>query len=78
MIDLIQALILSIVQGITEWLPISSSGHLAIFHNIFGIQNLSFDVFLHFASILAIFFIFQKDLLKIFKNSFFNYPIMKN
>lgn len=66
MVSVIQALILSIVQGITEWLPISSSGHLAIFQNIFGFQNLPFDVFLHFASILAVFVIFWKDIVKLF------------
>ncbi len=66
MVSIIQALVLSIVQGITEWLPISSSGHLAIFQNIFGFQNLPFDVFLHFASILAVIIIFRKDIKKLF------------
>ena len=65
MISLIQVVILSIVQGIAEWLPISSSGHLAIFQNIFGFQNLGFDVFLHLASILAVLVIFWKDIFKL-------------
>jgi len=65
MVSLIEATILSIIQGITEWLPISSSGHLAILHNIFGFQSLPFDVFLHFASILAVIIIFYKDILKL-------------
>ena len=65
MIELIQAIILSIVQGITEWLPISSSGHLAIFQNIFRFQNLAFDVFLHFASIFAVLVVFWKDIIKL-------------
>lgn len=62
---LFQAVILSIIQGISEWFPVSSSGHLAIMHNIFGFQNLSFDVFLHFASIFAVILIFWKDIIKL-------------
>ena len=65
MVSLIQAIILSIVQGITEWFPISSSGHLALFQQFFGFQNLSFDVFLHFASVLAVIIIFWKDIVDI-------------
>jgi undecaprenyl-diphosphatase len=65
MISLFQAIILSVIQGICEWFPISSSGHLAIFHNIFGFQSLSFDVFLHFASIFAVLFVFRRELISI-------------
>lgn len=65
MVSLIQAIILSIVQGITEWLPVSSSGHLALFGEIFGFQNLSFDVFLHFAGIIAVIIIFWKDIVRL-------------
>jgi len=65
MVSLIQVIILSIVQGITEWLPISSSGHLVIIQNIFGFQNLSFDVFLHFSGILAVLVIFWKDITRL-------------
>ena len=67
MVELIHAVILSIVQGISEWFPISSSGHLAIVQEIFGFQNLAYDVFLHFASILAVVFIFRKDIILILK-----------
>jgi len=63
MLDILQAIILSIVQGIAEWLPISSSGHLAILQYFFNFSDLSFDVFLHFASILAVIFVFRKDIL---------------
>jgi len=54
MVNLIQAVFLSIVQGICEWFPISSSGHLAIFQKVFGFENLAFAVFLHFASVFAV------------------------
>lgn len=66
MVSILQAVILSVVQGITEWFPISSSGHLAIFQNIFGFQNLAYDVFLHFTSILAVIIIFRKQIIELF------------
>lgn len=67
MVSLIEAVILSLVQGITEWLPVSSSGHLALIQEIFGFQNLAYDVFLHFASIFAIIVIFFWDIIGIFR-----------
>jgi len=65
MVNLIEILFLSLVQGICEWFPVSSSGHLAIFQNIFGFSSLAFDVFLHFASILAVLVLFWKDIVSI-------------
>lgn len=65
MVSVFQAILLSIIQGITEWLPVSSSGHLALMQNIFGFQNLEFDVFLHIASMLAVILIFWKDIINI-------------
>ena len=67
MVSFIQAVILSIIQGVTEWFPISSSGHLAIMQEIFGFQNLGFDVYLHFASVLAVVILFGEDIVKLFK-----------
>lgn len=67
MVSFFQAMILSIIQGITEWFPISSSGHLAIAQELFGFQNLSFDVYLHFASILSVIILFRKDIMKLLK-----------
>lgn len=69
MVSLLEAVFLSVIQGITEWFPVSSSGHLALLHHFFGFQNLSFDVFLHFASILAIVIIFWKDIISLFNLS---------
>ena len=65
MVSLIEAVILSIIQGITEWFPVSSSGHLALMQQFFGFQNLSYDVFLHFAGIFAVLFVFKREVLKL-------------
>ena len=65
MISLLEALVFSVVQGISQWLPISSSGHVAILENIFGFQSLPFVVFLQLASILAVIVLFWKDIVKV-------------
>lgn len=59
------SLILGTVQGITEFLPISSSGHLIIFHNLLKsnlLDSLSFDAFLHLGTLVALLIYFRKDL----------------
>ena len=63
----LEILTLSIVQGISEFLPVSSSAHLIIFSNIINFSNnsLIFDVGLHLGSLLAILFYFRKELLNI-------------
>ena len=63
----LEVLILSIIQGISEFIPVSSSAHLIIFSNIINFSNKSliFDVGLHLGSLLAIIFYFKKDLLNI-------------
>lgn len=66
--DIIQALILGTIQGITEWLPISSSGHLAITHKLIGIDaSAAFDVTLHFGTLLAVAAIYYRDFLEMIK-----------
>ena len=66
----LEVLILSIIQGISEFLPVSSSAHLIIFSKIidFSNQSLIFDVGLHLGSLLAILFYFRKELLNIANN----------
>ena len=67
MTDIIHALILGIVQGLTEFLPVSSSAHLNIFPWIFGWDKISesFDVALHLGTLLAIVLFFYKDWIKL-------------
>lgn len=62
-----QAVLLGFVQGLTEFLPVSSSGHLAIAQHFLGFKeaNLAFDTFLHFGTLLAVIIFFWKDLLKL-------------
>jgi undecaprenyl-diphosphatase len=69
--DIIQAIILGIVQGLTEFLPISSSGHLVLVPKILGItypnaaSAVSFDTILHLGTLVAVIGFFWKDILKI-------------
>ena len=61
----LQAVILGLVQGLAEFLPISSSGHLALLENFFGIKEdnmLFFTVLLHFGTLIAVFVVFWKDI----------------
>lgn len=60
---LLQTLILAIVQGVTEFLPISSSGHLNLLQHLFGVTpSLTFDIFLNTATLLSVLFFFRKKL----------------
>ncbi len=70
--EIIQSIILGVIQGITEFLPISSSGHLVLIPNIFGWedQGLAFDVALHWGTLVAVVVYFRKDWIKIFKESY--------
>ena len=67
---MIEVLILSIIQGITEFIPVSSSSHLIIFSNYlnFQEQSLSIDISLHIGSFLAVITYFIKDILHFIQN----------
>ena len=68
--NLIEILVLSFVQGISEFLPVSSSAHLLIISKLKAFQSssLEIDISLHLGSLLAIIFYFRKDLIGILKN----------
>jgi len=73
--EIINAIILGIIQGITEFLPVSSSGHLEIAkailgENKVGEESLLMTVVLHFATALSTIIIFRKDILEILKGLF--------
>lgn len=70
---LLESLILGLVQGLAEFLPISSSGHLAALQYIFGIDGsnvLTFTVMLHFGTLVAIFVVYWKDIVDLVKELF--------
>jgi len=69
--DLVSALILAVVQGITEWVPVSSSGHLILFENLLNYSGgLAFNVALHFGTLMAVFVYFGKDITDIIRDVF--------
>lgn len=73
-------IILGIIQGFTEPLPISSSGHIFLFKNVFNTQmfnDLNFEIVANFGSFLAILFVFRKDIISLV-NAFFKYIFNKN
>ena len=67
---MIEIFLLSLIQGITEFLPVSSSSHLIIFssYSSFENQSLSIDVSLHIGSFLAVLIYFRKDIINLIKN----------
>src|SRR3989338_3294589 len=68
--ELLVSLFLAVIQGVTEWLPISSSGHLVLFEKIFDYKQggLAFEVALHFGTLMAVFVYFGKDIVDILQD----------
>ena len=65
-----QAVVLGVVQGITEFFPISSSGHLVVMQALLGFKEpkLTFDIFLHIGTLASILIFFRKDILALSRN----------
>lgn len=66
--SLLQAIIMGFIQGLTEFLPVSSSGHLALFKILFGVETdtgILFDVLLHVGTLAAICVVYYKDIWKL-------------
>jgi undecaprenyl-diphosphatase len=66
--DALEALILGIIQGLTEFLPVSSSGHIELgkhFMNVKGADDLTFTIIVHFATVLSTVVVFRKDIAKL-------------
>jgi len=65
-----ESAILGVIQGLTEFLPVSSSGHLVIFQNLLGLKEpeLLFDIMLHGATLLATLIVFRKEVVRVFQS----------
>ena len=72
MLDIIKVIILGIVQGLTEFLPISSSGHLVLASELlnFHEEGVAFEVVVHLGSLLSVFFVFKEDIIQMIKAPF--------
>jgi undecaprenyl-diphosphatase len=72
MLTKIEAFILGIIQGLTEFLPISSTGHLYLGRNLFGLQEagLLLDTMLHLGTLFAVLVFYKAEFIKIIKNPF--------
>ena len=73
--NIFSAIFYGIIQGITEFLPVSSSAHLAIAQNIFGMGNVeadhfTFDILLHLGTLIAVFIVYYKDIFSLVPAAF--------
>ena len=69
----LQAIVLGLIQGLTEFLPVSSSGHLAIGREILGAEvegDIMFEVVVHVATVLATIIVFRKQILELLRGLF--------
>lgn len=81
MTEIIKAIILGLIQGLTEFLPVSSSGHLAILHKVLGFEtesNLFFDVILHLGTLIAVVYFFRNSIVEIIRGGLFGVKSILN
>lgn len=74
MSETMHAIILGIIQGLTEFLPVSSSGHLAILHEVLGFEtesNIFFDVILHLGTLAAVVYFYRNSIVDIIKGALY-------
>ena len=73
-----EAFFCGLIQGLTEFLPVSSSGHLALAHTLFGMEteasHLSFDILLHLATLIVVFVVYHRDIFALIP-AFFTMPM---
>ena len=72
--EILQAIVLGLVHGLTEFLPVSSSGHLILFKKLFGLDaetfGLNFDIAVHVATLIAVFVVFRKTIWELIRHPF--------
>lgn len=71
--EILKALLMGLVQGFTEFLPVSSSGHLAILSNVLHVQmdsTILYEVMLHFGTLIAVIIVFREDIGKLIREFF--------
>ncbi|HBN83777.1 MAG TPA: undecaprenyl-diphosphatase [Clostridiales bacterium] len=70
--SVLEGFLLGIIQGLTEFLPVSSSGHLVLFQNLFGVEGntFTFDLCVHFATLIAVCTVYWQDLMSYAKKPF--------
>ncbi|VAX25620.1 Undecaprenyl-diphosphatase [hydrothermal vent metagenome] len=75
-----KATVLGIIQGVTEYLPVSSSGHLVIAQNLFGLKEpeLFFDIVLHIGTLAAVIWYYRKDIFEIVSGTMAGIVELKN
>jgi len=70
--NFIESLVLGIIQGLTEFLPVSSSGHLVIFQHLFGISSndIAFEIVVHLGTLMSVFVVYYSDIMQMIKSFF--------
>jgi len=74
--NVLQAIVLGVIQGVTEFLPVSSSGHLILFPEFFNwsLQDLAFDAVIHLGTLVAVLIVLRRDIKKLFRAFISNKP----